>query len=348
MLVCLDTATGQELWRRYDMPEGVCTVGDDGVVAMLRDDDRTVELLSPLDGQTLRTYESEYSGGEWIRHWGRMALAATGQPLQGTVLNPVAPEPGTSSETVPPANGTPTPEPRELHLKMVDLAGPKTLWERTFPPGSAAFEVDEDWLGVISSDGALCFLDVQTGQTVRQSTVTVPRGVTQIATAVTERSIFVTLSPPVTEDALTGSKPMKLKHRQFYVNGPVHAFDRRTGEHQWSQQIENRVFPIDQVRDVPLLICADVWKGPLDPMPEVGQVFPKLDDESPKADDADALRVRYWVLDSRTGRVVLNTAVNKSQVQYTVERDLAKGWVELRQGGANYRFSYDDVGKAEK
>ena len=347
MLVCLDTATGQELWRRYDVPSGARTLGDDSVVVMLRDGSRTVELLSPVDGRTVASYESEHAAEDWIRTWGRNALVASGQPAAGVAMNPVAPAPVVADPKSPSSAATATPVPtlKELMLRMVDLSGPKTLWERTFPAGSAAFEVDEDWLGVISQDGTLRFLEVRTGQTVRESKVSVPAGLTQIATAVTERSIFVTLSPPVTENALVGSKPVKLKSRQFYVNGPVHAFDRRSGEYQWSQQIENRVFPIDQVRDIPLLICADTWKGPLAPMPEVGAAFPKLEGTVQKADDPNALRVRYWAVDTRTGRVVLNTAVEKSMIQYTVERNLAEEWVEIRLGRTGFRFSYQDQAK---
>lgn len=353
MLVALDTATGQELWRRYDVPAGARTCGDDSIVVLLRDGSRTVELLSPVDGRTVATYESEYTADEWLRTWGRNALIAHGQPAVGQAVQPRPaaltgdsdPNSATVQPATPPASRTPGPPASELQLRMVDLSGPKTLWEQTFPAGSVAFEVDEDWLGVISRDGTLRFLDVQTGQLVRESKVTVPEGLTQIVTAVTERSIFVTLSPPVTENALVGSKPIKLKPRQFYVNGPVHAFDRLSGEYQWSQQIENRVFPIDQVRDIPLLICADTWKGPLDPLPEVGEVFPKLEGTAQKADDPNALRVRYWAVDTRTGRVVLNTAVEKSMIQYTVERNLAEGWVEIRLGRTGFRFSYLDEAK---
>lgn len=360
MLVGLDTATGQELWRRYDVPAGARTFGDDSVVVLLRDGSRTVELLSPVDGHTVANYESEYTADKWVRTWGRNALIAIGQPAARQAIQPLSPAPPgdadpssataqpTTPPSTPPTSQAPVPPASELRLRMVDLSGPRTLWERTFPAGSAAFEVDEDWLGVISRDGTLRFLDVQTGQLVRESKVAVPEGFTQIVTAVTERSIFVTLSPPVTENALVGSKPVKLKSRQFYVNGPVHAFDRLSGEYQWSQQIENRVFPIDQVRDIPLLICADTWKGPLDPLPEVGEVFPKLEGPVQKADDPNALRVRYWAVDTRTGRVVLDTAIEKSMVQYTVERNLAEGWVEIRLGRTGFRFSYQDEEKAAK
>lgn len=356
MLVSLDTATGQELWRRYDVPAGARTFGDDGVVVLMRDGSRIVDILSPVDGRTVATYESEFTADEWVRTWGRKALIAVGQPAARQAVQPLPPAPSGDSDpnsatvqpATPPASQTPEPPASELRLRMVDLSGPTTLWEKVFPAGSAAFEVDEDWLGVISRDGTLRFLDVQTGQTVRESKVTVPEGFTQIATAVTERSIFVTLSPPVTENALVGSKPVKLKSRQFYVNGPVHAFDRLSGEYQWSQQIENRVFPIDQVRDIPLLICADTWKGPLDPLPEVGEVFPKLDGPVQKANDPNALRVRYWAVDTRTGRVVLNTAIEKSMIQYTVERNLAEGWVEIRLGRTGFRFSYQDEAKTEQ
>jgi hypothetical protein len=77
----------------------------------------------------------------------------------------------------------------------------------------------------------------------------------------------------------------------------------------------------------------------------VGEVFPKLEGTIQKADDPNALRVRYWALDTRTGRVVLNTAIEKSMIQYTVERNLAEGWVEIRLGRTGFRFSYQDEAK---
>gem|GEM_PF-5575875 len=332
MLVCLETATGRELWRRYDVPAGVRTIGDDGVIVMTHDGQSTIDLLSPVDGRTLRSYQSEHRPQEWLKHWGRLALVAVGQPPQGMLLSPVA-----NPAAAPPSKDTPANVTPELQLKMVDLAGPKTLWERSFPAGSAAFEIDEDWLGVLAADGTLSFLDLHTGETIRQSHVAVPPALTQIVTAVTERSIYVSLSSSVTESRLVAANPAPLKWRRFYVNGPVHAFDRLTGEPQWSQQIENRIFPIDQVRDIPLLIFADTWKGPSDPPSEANASTHKKGNSVQN----EPTRVRYWCLDARTGQVVLDTAIeNKSRVEYTIERDLTKTWVELRLGETIHRFNY--------
>ncbi len=315
MLVCLETATGHELWRRYDMPSRVRTFGDDNVIVMTHDDQPTIDVLSPIDGRTLRSYTAEFPPEDVLKHWGRLALVATGQPAQDRPFGP----PDKLSPATP---GQPAVEPpTELRLRMVDLSGPTTQWDRTFPPGSAAFEIDEDWLGVLSAESQVLFLDLRTGQTVRESKVEVPRGIQQIVTAVTERTVYVSLSSAVTEKRLMNAsqKQMNPGWRRAFVNGPVHAFDRQTGEYQWSRQIENRTLPLDQVRDVPLLMCVDTWKEKADPV------------------------ARYWCLDARTGQVVLDTSITGETPQYTVERDLEKGWVELRLGHVNHRFSYVPV-----
>ncbi len=311
MLVCLETATGKELWRRYDMPAGVRTFGDDGVIVMRHDGLRTMELLSPIDGRTLRSYEADYPPEGLLKHWGRLALVATGQPTQGTPFGAPAPTPAKPVAVVP----------AELQLRMVDLSGPTTLWEKTFSPGSAAFEIDEDWLGVLTAEGMLSFLDIRTGQTIRETKVEVPRGLQQIVTAVTERTIYVSLSSPVTEKRLLNAAQVFQSQpgwRRAFVNGPLHAFDRLSGESQWTRLIENRTLSLDQVRDVPLLLCVDIWR-----------------------EKAEAM-TRYWCLDARTGKVVLDTSIPKPSLAYTVERNLAEGWVELQLGQnyANHRFSY--------
>ena len=325
MLVCLDTATGRELWRRYDMPPGVRTFGDVGVIVMTHDGQPTIDVLSPMDGRTLRSYQSAFPPEGLLKHWGRLALVATGQPAPGTPFG--APDKATAPTPAKPV----TVAPAELQLRMVDLSGPTTLWERMFSPGSAAFEIDEDWLGVLTAEGKVVFLDIRTGQTVRESKVEVPRGLQQIVTAVTERTIYVSLSSPVTEKKLVNAAQVFQSQpgwRRAFVNGPLHAFDRLSGEYQWTRRIENRTLSLDQVRDVPLLVCADLWKEPKDPQPHA----------------------RYWCLDARTGKVVLDTSIPKTSLEYTVERDLEQGWVELRLGDphSNHRFSYVPAPTEEK
>ena len=315
MLVCLETATGHELWRRYDMPSRVRIYGDENVMVMTHDEQSTIDVLSPIDGRTLRSYSAEFLPEEILKHWGRLALVATGQPAKDRPFGP--PDKLAATTSAQPA----AEPPAELRLRMVDLSGSTTLWDRTFPPGSAAFEIDEDWIGVLSAESKVLFLDLRTGQTVRESKVEVPRGMQQLVTAVTERTIYVSLSSAVTEKRLLNASQNQSAPgwRRAFVNGPVHAFDRLTGEYQWSRQIENRTLPLDQTRDVPLLLCVDTWKEKADPVS------------------------RYWCLDARTGQVVLDTSYQGETPQYTDERDLAAGWVDLCLGYVNHRFSYAPV-----
>lgn len=253
------------------------------------------------------------------------------------MLTPVIQPTGVTSETSPHVMSS------ELELRLVDLAGPTTVWSSSFPPGSAAFEVDEEWVGVLTAEGRIVFLDLNTGQTVQESIVEVPPGLAHIATAVTERTIYVSLSTQVTEQRLVNALSSQPGWRRVFVNGPVHAFDRLSGALQWSRKIENRTLPLDQVRDVPLLLCVDAWNGPdasSDPNAsapqKTGGLFPR-----PKA--VEQTRNRYWCLDARTGKVVLETSFDSHNTpQYTIERSLTDSWVELRLGmnQLDHRFHY--------
>ena len=352
MLVCLETATGRELWRRYDMPPGVQAHGDEGAIILRHDEQSKIEILSPLDGRTLQSYPLDFRSKEILKHWGRLALVASGQPMGGTPVAQPIQAGDTSLPTLQAAVAT-----QELRLNVVDLTGPTTIWDRTYPAGSAAFEIDEDWVGVLTSQGKIEFIEIPTGKSVSETAVEVPPGLTQIVSAVTERTIYVSLSPEVTEKRLVNTTQTQQGWRRPFVNGPVLAFDRLTGKFQWSQIIENRVLPLDQVRDIPLLMCVDVWKGPEGPLPVENETLLKRGVITRGKKEDDVTHTRYWCLDARTGKVILNTSIsngthqfqaNSGTPEYTVERDLEKGWIELRLGSLNHRFHYAPVEPPEK
>ena len=157
-------------------------------------------------------------------------------------------------------------------------------------------------------------------------------------TSVTERSIYVSLSIPVIVDRLTKVTPLKPGMRQFYVNGPLHAFDRLSGEYQWTQPIENRVFPIDQPRDVPIVIFADLWDETVDDPSKKRKSFFNLPDPQNRS--------RYLCLDARSGKVLLDLLGEErakpwsSGAKYAVGRDLTKGVVDLLVDRKRYSFNY--------
>ncbi len=235
MLVCLETSTGQELWRRYNMPSGVRCFGDEQVIGVVHDDSRQVDLLSPLDGQTLQTVRLD-PDGELLHHWGRHLLIARGQPRAGMLLTPrpagttpPATQPQPEPEDLPGGLEppvVPTPELREapsepLHLSLVDLDGMKTVWSRTYPAGSAAFEVDEEWLGVLHAPEKIELLDVRTGELISETPVTRPAGLIAVSAALSDQMIYVSLSSSVTAKQLTtGYRP---GWRWPLTSGPVHA-----------------------------------------------------------------------------------------------------------------------------
>lgn len=346
MLVCLETSTGQELWRRYNMPAGVRCFGDEQVVGVVHDDSRQVDLLSPLDGQTLQTVRLD-PDGELLHHWGRHLLIARGQPRAGMLLTPrpagttpPAPQPQPEPEPEDLPGGleppvVPTPELREapsepLQLSLVDLDGMKTVWSRTYPAGSAAFEVDEEWLGVLHAPEKIELLDVRTGELISETPVTRPAGLVSVSAALSDQMIYVSLSSSVTAKQLTtGYRP---GWRWPLTSGPVHALDRQTGKQAWTRVIENRGLPLSQPRDVPLMVFYDAWEG-LDPAQPV----------APKPKEV-ASWSRYLFLDARTGETLHESAIRQGSWQTphyaTMDKDRKAGRVDVKLDRKKIRFDY--------
>lgn len=344
MLVCLETSTGQELWRRYDMPQGVRCFGDEQIIGVVHDGSRQVDLLSPLDGQTLQTVRLEPEG-ELLHHWGRHLLIASGQPRAGMLLTPrpagvvaAPPKPQDPAEAlrgVTTAPQTPAPELRDapkeaLQLSLIDLEGMKTVWSRTYPAGSAAFEVDEEWLGVLHAPEKLELIDWRTGDLVSETPVTRPAGLIAVSAAVSDQMIYVSLSSSVTAKQLTtGYRP---GWRWPLTSGPVHALDRQTGKQAWTRVIENRGLPLSQPRDVPLMVFYDAWEGP-DPAQPV----------APKPKEV-ASWSRYLFLDARTGETLHESAIRQGSWQTphyaTMDKDRKAGRVDVKLDRMKIRFDY--------
>lgn len=353
MLVCLETATGQELWRRYDMPGEVRVFGDDEVIGILHDTSKQVDLLSPLDGRTLRTV-SMTAPGELLHHWGRHLLLASGQPRLGTPLTPRKSPPAapTEPEAEKPADSLtapaqkPDPVPpviplQPLDLSLLDLDGMRVTWTRSYPAGSAAFEVDEEWIGVLHAGGKIEFLDRRTGNLIHETPVELPQGLEAVAASVTDRMIYVSLSSAISSSQLTkGTR----RWRWPLINGPIYAFDRQTGQLVWTRVIENRGFPLNQPRDIPVLLLIDTWEGS-NPL------------EAKKSKSMEHWS-RFLILDSRTGQTLQEEAVRESSPRYSFQRfkppvESLRGeltsdkksvpWIELKLNRKKIRLEYPAV-----
>lgn len=344
MLVCLETSTGQELWRRYDMPTGVRCFGDENVIGIVHDDNQQVDLLSPFDGQTLRSDRWE-PAGEVLHHWGRHLLIASGQPRAGMLLTPrpagavVAPVPmPQESDQEQPVDPTAPPAPaaelleapaQPLQLSLVDLSGMKTVWTRAYPAGSAAFEVDEEWLGVLHAPEKIELLDWRTGELVSETPVARPAGLIAVSAALSDQMIYVSLSSATTAPQLTTG--YRTGWRWPLTNGPVYALDRQTGKQLWTREIENRGMPLSQPRDVPLMVFCDTWKGP----------HPERNADPRRLDGSWS---RYLFLDARSGETLHESVIRQGSLQTphyaTMDKDRKTGRVDVKLDRMKIRFDY--------
>ena len=110
--------------------------------------------------------------------------------------------------------------------------------------------------------------------------------------------------------------------RRPYANGPVYGLDPRTLELKWTIPLDRSVFPLDQPRDLPLLVINDsVIAGGLNEQ--------EIEDN----------RIRCF--DKRTGQPLpelVGDLIGRSGLM--IERSQAEGWIEIRTSKAIFRFDF--------
>ncbi|MBL8849151.1 MAG: PQQ-binding-like beta-propeller repeat protein [Planctomycetaceae bacterium] len=299
VVIAFDTATGIELWEQRDLSPGVRCYGDDRIVIVHDPGHGRFTRWNALDGRPLDAEPLIAPPHNWLSIHGCSALIE--QPVQ----------PGT-------AGGN-------YELSSFDLSTNAESWRRTLPPRTIAFPVDHRWCGVLSTDGTLQFLKLTDGTTVAQHSLTVPQPLIHVRSIIDAQRIIVIVSGMRDDDGLEaatrgGGVHTNENYRRLIVNGEWSAFDRTTGNHLWTQPLENASLLLDQPVDVPLLVCNE--------------------QRVPASGNVGAFVGRVRVFDRRHGRQLLDEASSGIHNYFVVERDVDAGWVELRLPGRVVRFDY--------
>lgn len=220
-LVCVETATGQRLWERWDLPTGITVSGDDETVLLHNPTTNELELLHALDGKPLGTVAAP-TPKSVLRQSGRHALMES--------------------------------RAESYQLRRVDLTSGAPVWERAFPNGSRSFAMDSETVGVVQPDGALQIIDEPTGKTRVTTRVRLPKQLTRIVCAADERWWYVAFSDEVRDEPRLKALQFQGGYRTPLVNGVLHALDRETGEVLWQRPLENEPFAMDVSKMAPILV----------------------------------------------------------------------------------------------
>ncbi|SFI88175.1 outer membrane protein assembly factor BamB family protein [Planctomicrobium piriforme] len=296
MLVALDTATGEELWRRYDLPARADVYGDDHQITVASPVERDVLICSAIDGRVLDRLTRQHHPASVLAAAGTRLILVEGDRPSSTFQDDEQAEVDATDEDKE-ADGPPV-KTEEVTLKCLDIAAGNTLWQRQWPALSIPFAVDNHWLGMLSPGGHLELFSQSTGETVAAHQVFVPNHIDKIVCSVGESDVIVIISDQITDRGLLSMMQIRGGYRRPQVNGPGYCFDRETGVQKWTRWFEDTEFPVDQPLGLPILVTA-----------EARAALPR---EEPKSDDPDAppaepIRepgVRIRCLDRHTGELL--------------------------------------------
>jgi outer membrane protein assembly factor BamB len=303
-LVCCDTATGRRRWDRAGYEPDAIAVGEQTAIVVVSPSAERVEILDPLDGQVVASRSMNFSAAHWRTAIGTTAYLRSGAREERAIP---ATEPSEPSEIV-----------------AVDLLTGERRWTRGLDPAAVEFVVGRRLLGAVGS-GSIQFFDRTTGAEKQRIPIEAPREIAYAAAVDDPFAVMVCVFGPPAVEQLRPPLALLGNRRKPYANGVVYGFDPETLELKWTIPLERSVFPLDQPRDIPLLVIHDATAVVAQP-------------------DLEFRADRFRCFDKRTGRQIGpergGELVTPSGI--VIERSHEAGWVDVRTSKGVFRYQYGE------
>lgn len=297
MLVAYETLTGEEIWRRYDLPQEAVCLGDEDTVLVTSYRSRSAQLLSAVDGRVLRTLKLTMHPEDILQTSGLYVLVQQG---------------GATRTPVPVASAADEPSP--LRLRWLNLATGTTLWERSWSAEAIPFELDTRWTGIWDPDGQLEIFETATGKTIRTHPFSNAEPVVNILCSAGQGQLVVVFSQRVTDERLLNSTQISGGYRRSLVEGNMFGIDHQSAELLWQRPLESSVFRLDQPVDLPVFATASIRAE-------------ETADSQPPANTIPGSRVTLY---SRlTGEQLYQSSISSPQVMYQLNGDQQQQRVTL-------------------
>jgi hypothetical protein len=144
---------------------------------------------------------------------------------------------------------------RVYQLSITDVWEQKTLYEVELPNSARISVVDPHAIAVLDPAGQFRVIDVQTGQPIIDQKLEDLPDVTAFHTMRGGDDLFVLISGQVQPQFKALGQPFDYP----VVNGPVYAFNMKSGKELWPGPaiVRNRGIFLSQPPDVPFLVLAD-------------------------------------------------------------------------------------------
>jgi len=219
-LFAADPFTGATLWQRGGIEHRSRLFADDDRLMVVSPDSKTATFFSATDGTEL---------GSRPNVTGNTLIAA----VDGHVLN---------YEYLD----------EKIHFRFRHLWSTDQLWERQFPQQSLFTRVGHDELAVLSPDGQLTVLAINTGASQFECKLD-PPDETRSLTVLPAADIYtVVLNHPIPGHHSRITIP---RYGRFQpVNGTAFGIERSTGKELWSKQVLQMTLDLNQPRETPLLV----------------------------------------------------------------------------------------------
>ena len=234
-LVAIDTQTGRRLWERLDIPPHCVAFGDEDRVYLWRTAERSLQVLSAIDGRTIEDRPWDCSADDVLMQRGSLTWFAT--------------------------SAGPATDKSSTRIELRDARDGVLRWSSLFAPKSVPFVLDRDTLGVVEPNGLLHLLAADTGLSLREAlTVEVPAKLERIVCHRDAWRWYVAFSGPVARQGMLQAEQVWGGRRLPFLNGPWYAIDRATKSVTWQRTLDNEPLSLDASRMAPVFV--QMWRQP--------------------------------------------------------------------------------------
>ena len=299
-LVAIDTQTGKRLWERLDVPPHCVSFGDEERVYLWRTAERSLQVLSAIDGRTIEERPWDASSDDVLMQRGSLTWLATS-----------------------------TGPGRKKSFTLVELRDARDgslRWFSLFALKAVPFVLDRDTLGVVEPSGLLHLLTADTGEPLGEAlTIDVPAKLERIVCHRDAWRWYVAFSGPVERQGMLQTEQIWGGRRLPFLNGPWYAIDRATTSIAWRRTLDNEPLSLDASRMAPVFV--QMWRQPnLDnTTTKGGEGWLRLiDKRSGREVDfrKDASLQPYFVLHPTANREMLEVRTERETVRLKYEREI--------------------------
>ncbi len=354
MLVALETATGEELWRRYDLPTHARIFGDEDHIVIISPDRPEVLICSAVDGRVLSQSERRFHPREIVAAHGLDVIVITGDEVTSGDRRSKSEE---TPEAVP--NKSPETLRPPVTIQRDDLVTGKTLWTRSWRAGTVPFEVDARWMGLFAAGNEtelneIELIDQSTGETISTITIPLDHAVKNIYSCVFETDVLIMLSDKLPESDFAMQKRIRSGYRRPAVVGTLACLDRETGGLRWNLPLAPTELVLDQPAELPVFVTAAYYPPPFAPAEAIEdrkeEKTPDTDEPSAVPDEpvakneTDPIGVVIRCYDRRTGQLLHELHdPNESLPSYTVLGNRPESFIRIQTLRTRLQINYPRV-----